>query len=213
MRHAKGWLPARRLSGARLRHSVPLLVLVAFLFGCGEESPPTLRLGDHAVILAFGDSLTYGTGAAKGEDYPSRLASLTGHTVINAGVPGETTDEGLARLPRILEQHRPDVVILWHGGNDVLRNLDPQMTEVNLRRMLQLARGTGAEVILVGVPTRSVFLDPAPVYEKLAASENVSLVGNPLKAILRNPGLKADSIHPNGAGYARIANDISQLIQ
>ena len=213
MRNARSGVPARPFSGARLRHSVPLLVLAAFMFGCDPESPPTLRLGDNAVILAFGDSLTYGTGAAKGEDYPSRLASLTGHAVINAGVPGETTDEGLTRLPRILDEYRPDVVILWHGGNDVLRNIDPALTEVNLRRMLELVRGKGADAILVGVPRKGVFLDPAPVYEKLAASEHVSLIKNPLKAILRDPDLKADAIHPNGAGYARIANDISQLIQ
>ena len=97
------------------------------LAGCGERlslSP----LPEDGVILAFGDSLTAGVGAKSGSAYPDALQALTGRRVVNAGVSGETTAGGVARLPSVLEAVGPDLVMLMEGGNDILRSKSSQVT-------------------------------------------------------------------------------------
>ena len=97
-------------------------------------------LAKDAVILAFGDSLTFGTGAAPGESYPAVLERLVGRRVVNEGIPGEITGEGLERLPEVLRREKPALLILCHGANDLLRFLDKRRAAANLRAMIRLAR-------------------------------------------------------------------------
>src|SRR5690606_16562762 len=131
--------------------------------------PPQLpALAEDAVILAFGDSLTRGTGAAAGEDYPAVLAALSGRRVINAGVPGEISRDGLRRLPALLERHEPALLILCHGGNDLLRRLDPAQTTANVEQMVRMATERGIAVVLVGVPEPGLLLSDADYYEDIA---------------------------------------------
>ena len=142
------------------------LVLVLSLAGCSGRSPALPPLAPEAVILAFGDSLTRGTGAGPEESYPAVLQRLTGRNVVNAGVPGELSAAGVERLPALLEAHRPRLVILCHGGNDLLRKLGEDQLERNLARMIELARGAGAEVVLVGVPKASLLPGTAELYAR-----------------------------------------------
>jgi len=90
---------------------------------------------ERPLILAFGDSLTYGFGTARPEreSYPARLEALTGQPVVNAGVNGETSAEGLRRIDRLLERHRPGLTLLCLGGNDILRGLPRDRLKQNLR--------------------------------------------------------------------------------
>jgi len=131
--------------------------LLALLFGCGREIPlPKLAPSD--VIVAFGDSLTAGTGAdAPVDAYPAVLGRLIGREVINSGVPGETSAEGLRRLPAVLAKHRPRLVLLCLGGNDTLQRVNPKQTADNLKAMVQMAKAHGAAVVLIGVPARNLF--------------------------------------------------------
>jgi len=103
---------------------VLLLVLTLFISACDNKPVPVFnKLSQEAIILAFGDSLTYGTGASKGANYPSVLSALSTHTVINAGISGEISSNGLSRLPALLDKHQPELLILIHGGNDMLRKI------------------------------------------------------------------------------------------
>lgn len=202
-------VPALCERAARRVGAAALAVLALAGCGGGAELSP---LPPGAVILAFGDSLTHGTGAAAGESYPEVLARLTARPVVNAGVPGETTDAGLRRLPGVLEEVRPALVVLCHGGNDILRKQPRDRTSANLREMIRLVRAAGAQVVLVGVPRFSLFLDTAEFYEALADETGVPIESDVLAEVLSDNALKSDQVHPNAAGYARMAAAVKSLL-
>ncbi|MDW7645483.1 MAG: arylesterase [Desulfuromonadales bacterium] len=192
----------------------PLIAILLFLLpasGC-NRGPAIASLPEDAIVLAFGDSLTYGTGAGSGESYPEVLASLLGRTVINAGVPGETSAQGLRRLPGVLAEHEPDLVILCHGGNDFLRRLDQQQLAANLSAMVALIHDSGAQVVVIGVPQLGLFLQTAPLYEQLAETYRLPYEGEIVADLLGDRDLKSDSVHPNAAGYRQLAQAVFRLI-
>ena len=141
-------------------------LLCLLLTACGEPGFRPLAPGE--TILAFGDSLTEGRGVSPAQSYPSVLASLSGHPVINGGVSGELSQAGRARLPALLAEHRPALVILLEGGNDMLRGSGEVALKANLAAMIEAAQGSGAQVLLVAVPRKSLFADGAPLYGELA---------------------------------------------
>ncbi len=182
--------------------------------GCNNSSPALSKLADDAVILAFGDSLTYGTGATADHDYPSVLAQLSGREVINEGVPGEISAEGRQRLPALLDEYRPNLLILIHGGNDILRQLPAEQTRENLKAMIADAKQRGIQVLMLGVPKFGlVMLHSAEFYAEVAESE--AIVGDleTLPNILASNELKSDTVHPNDQGYRRLAENIASLLK
>lgn len=193
-----------------------LLMFPAILFllstACNDPTTTT-PLPPDAVIVAFGDSITYGTGASREQSYPQLLEELVGREVINAGVPGETTAEGLARLPGVLESERPDLLILCLGGNDFLRKLDDGEVEKNLAAMIRLARDRGTEVVLLGVPRVGFTLKTHPLYARIAKECNVPLQGKALQRILSDRSLRSDYIHPNADGYRQLAESVAELLK
>lgn len=189
------------------------VLLLAGLVACSGGVPQLAPLPEDAVVLAFGDSLTHGTGAGPEEDYPSVLSTLIGRRVINAGVPGELSDAGLRRLPGVLERYHPALLILCHGGNDLLRKKPVDQLEHNLREMIALAREQGVQVILIGVPKPSLFLSTADVYGKLAEDLHLAYEEDALPDILSDMELKSDQVHPNGRGYRELAEDIADLLR
>ncbi|WP_170164916.1 arylesterase [Thiocapsa rosea] len=196
-----------------MTHRVLILLLTTFmLVGC-SRAPELPRLPSDAVILAFGDSLTRGTGAGSGEGFAEVLAVLGGREVVNAGVPGEESDAGLARLPRILDVVQPDLVILGHGGNDMLRRRDLEQTKANLRQMVMFARDRGASVVLLGIPKPGLFLGTHPLYRELADDLEIPLEDKVLADVLADRDLKADQIHPNAAGYRQVAEAVHRLLK
>ncbi|WP_292441586.1 arylesterase [Methylophaga sp.] len=191
-----------------------LVISLSVLTACDDNSQTPLRsLANDAVILAFGDSLTYGTGAdPKTESYPAVLTELSGRTVINAGVPGEVSGEGLARIERLLKQHQPQLVLLCHGGNDMIRKLSEAELKQNLTAMVELIRAHGAEVVMLSVPKPGLFLKPAPLYQEVAHALRVPLENDIIPDIESETALKADPIHPNARGYRRLAERVHELL-
>ncbi|MBM4181008.1 MAG: arylesterase [Betaproteobacteria bacterium] len=192
----------------------PLLgaLLAALLAGCGGDDPGLPRLGAQDVLLAFGDSLTHGTGAAPEQSYPAQLGALIGRPVVNAGVPGETTEQGLRRLPEVLQRHAPRILLLCLGGNDFLRG-GAASAEANLAAMIELARAQGVAVVLIGVPEPKLLGGVADLYPRLAERYALPFEGEALNQVLRQASLKADPVHPNAQGYARIAQSLAELLR
>ena len=190
-----------------------LFALLLLFTACACDKAPSIRpLPENAVILAFGDSLTHGNGAPPGEAYPDVLAGRLKRTVINAGVPGEVSAAGLARLPHLLEEHRPQLVILCHGGNDFLQRLDRAQTAANLAAMIERSKASGADVILVGVPEFGFILKPPKFYEELAERYALPYEAEIVSDLLGDRDYKSDTIHPNAAGYRRMAEALFGLI-
>jgi acyl-CoA thioesterase-1 len=191
------------------------LVLSLLPIAACDSGPPKLaKLPAGGVVLAFGDSLTHGTGARAAESYPAVLQGLIGHRVVRAGVPGEVTAEGLSRLPGVLAGVNPDLLILIHGGNDLLRRTPQKRVAANLRAMVRLAQGRGAAVVVIGVPDLGLILGrSAGFYEQLAEELDIPYDSAALPAILKQPNLTSDAIHPNAQGYRKLAEAVAALLR
>jgi lysophospholipase L1-like esterase len=196
-----------------IRSAISLALIVALLGACGGSAPKLAPLAPDAVVLAFGDSITFGTGAGANQSYPAVLASLIGRKVEAAGVPGETSEGGLARLPQALDYYQPQLVIICEGGNDFLRKLSEKQTAENIRAMVRTARGKGAAVLLVAVPKPGLFPSPPGFYEEIASDFAIPLEAAALKKILRDNELKSDLVHPNAKGYASLAQALAEVLK
>ncbi len=174
-----------------------------------RQNPPT--------IVAFGDSLTYGTGArSAGEDmsYPAQLSKMLGLNVINEGLPGETAERGYGRLVKVLKRYNPNILILCEGGNDMLRSRKPALIKNDLEKMIEAATESGAKVILLGVPEpHQLFLRDADLYSELADERGVLYLPETFSEVLSDDSLTKDPIHPNAKGYAIIAKKIYEAIK
>ena len=194
------------------KHSFLLSIVILIASGCGEKNSSLSPLNSSSVILAYGDSLTYGYNVKRSESYPAKLEVLTGISVINSGVSGEVSAQGLKRLPKVLDEHHPQLLILCHGGNDLLRKMDLEEMESNIRSMIQLSLDRDIPVILLGVPKPGIFLSSFNVYKKIANSMNIIFIEDLISDVLGDKSLKSDSIHPNKKGYNVMAEEIYSLL-
>ena len=191
-----------------------LLCLLLLAAGCSDKTPQLKKLSSDGVVVAFGDSLTYGIGAKDGETYPAQLEQLTGLQVINEGVSGELSGQGRKRLPAVLDKYQPELLILCHGGNDMLRKKNKRAIADNLLAMITEARERDIQVVLIGVPEPALFLlNSAPFYEEVAVREKIPIDSVTLPEIESDNDLKSDTIHPNAAGYRKLAEAIANLLK
>jgi acyl-CoA thioesterase I len=218
------------------------MFIVLLAVGCGtnkpEEQPPDISDPPAAaftsstnspaapdgrpIILAFGDSLTEGHGLPLGSAYPAMLQAELDrkgykYQVINAGVGGDTTGQGLARLSQGLELH-PEVVILELGGNDGLRGTPITSMQSNLEEMIVAFQKGGAKVLLAGMTLpRNLGPDYIGAFEKvyvdLAAMHKVTLIPFFLEGAAGNPELNLDEIHPNEAGYRIVTANVLKYLE
>ncbi len=190
-----------------------ILVLALALAACSGSTPKLPKLAPTDVILAFGDSLTYGTGAGESESYPVVLSQLIGRPVVAAGFPGEVTAGGLERLPDVLDEVKPRILLLCMGGNDMLRGTGYAGAEANLRAMIKVAQERGISVVLIAVPQPALFSGNAPFYEAIARDNRLPLEGSVLKSLMYDNDYKSDPIHPNAKGYRKMAKAIAELLR
>ena len=175
-------------------------------------------------ILIIGDSLSAGYGLAEAESWATLLqnrlsAKLYGYRVVNASISGDTTGGGLRRLPRALQVHEPDIVLIELGGNDGLRGTPVGVIRKNLTTMIELSQATGARVILAGMimPPNygQTYTDGfAGIYPELAAEYDAALIGFFMKNVALNPALmQADQIHPNAAGQPYLLDNAWAILE
>lgn len=195
------------------------LVLIALLWALWPSRfARVANLGSRgSAIVAFGDSLTAGVGAAAGEDYPSKLSGALGVPVLNAGVSGDTSAAALARLDADVLARDPRIVIVGLGGNDFLQSVPLASTEESLRAIVRRIHGAGAMVVLLGLRFPSLRSSYEEMYERIAEEEGCLLVRDVLDGVLSDPSLRSDQIHPNARGYAilagRVADPLRELIE
>jgi lysophospholipase L1-like esterase len=195
-----------------LRRWLVLLAAVALLSACGKEKQEPVAQG--SVVLALGDSLTAGAGVSPEEAWPALLASKTGWLVINGGVNGDTSGAALLRLPALLEEHEPVLVLVTLGGNDMLRRIPRQETIANLEKILALIRTHGAKPVLLATPQPTIagavfqHLSAADFYRQVAEEQQVPLIEDAIADVLSDPQLKGDPLHPSAAGHALLSENI-----
>ena len=195
---------------APVRKTTFTLLLFAFgALGCGPDVPNLRSPGSTIVVL--GDSIASGQGSGAGEAFPDLLAAKLGTEVINHGVPGDTAEDGLARIDDALAAD-PWLVVVELGGNDILRRIPPERTEAALRSILQrlLAANVVPMLVEVEVPFAGRY---AEIYGKLADEFDVPLVDDTLGDILVDPALKSDPIHPNAQGQVVLAEAVADEIE
>lgn len=200
--------------GSGLLAACGLLALTA----CSEPALVTQPVPSGATVLAFGDSLTQGVGAAASQAYPNVLAGSTGWQVVNAGVSGDTSAQALARLPSLLAQHQPPLVIVGIGGNDFLRRQSAQTTQANVQAIVQACLDANAQVLLVGVPEVNLlasagWLKDHAMYEAVAKQLRVPLLAGAWSEVLAQERLRSDQIHANARGYAAFAQLLRARLQ
>jgi acyl-CoA thioesterase-1 len=154
--------------------------------------------------VAFGDSITAGSGATSGHDYPTLLGARLGVPIMNAGVPGMTTAEGLDRVAEVFALD-PKIVLLCLGGNDGLQQLPINDTVNNLSAIVARLQEHGAFVVLIGVRSASLIDKYHKPFKQLAGEKQTLFISDILDDVLGKPRLMADQIHPNDAGNEIIA--------
>lgn len=203
---------------SRRRRLLQFLALSPLFAACGNNTR-LAALPAGSIVLAFGDSVTYGTGAGPGEDWPTLLSAATGWRVVNAGVPGDTADAGKARIRELLEAHKPALVIVEIGGNDFLRRRPAAVVKEDVRSIVRQSKVAGVQVVLVAVPELSLLgaltrrPDDAALYAEVGRDEQVPVIADVFSEILGKPELCADQIHPNAAGYRKMAEGIAAALR
>lgn len=201
------------------KYSVLLCIVFAILISACSENAKYAAIPKDATVLILGDSLSYGTGAKEGEDYPTLLAKSTGWQIVNKGIPGDTSAGGLERLSDLLTEYQPQLLIVELGGNDFLQQLPKSQTEANLKAILSLAKTQNVNTILVAIPEFNALraavgnLADHPMYEKLAKETATPLIADVFSEVLSDRSLKADQIHPNASGYSQVNQKIYNALK
>ena len=188
-----------------------------------EDVKPAEAADDRPVIVAFGDSLTAGFGAEPGHSYPDYLQRDLDNAglkwrVVNAGVSGDTTTDGLNRLGEVTS-HKPRIVIVEFGGNDGLRGLPIETTRANLEQIVETLHGAGATIVLAGMTLPPNYGPDyirsfETIYHDLAAKYKLTRIPFLLEGVATKRELmQRDGLHPTGEGNARVAETVLRYLK
>jgi lysophospholipase L1-like esterase len=198
--------------------AILLIVALNLLVACGDK-PKESAFPSGSKVLALGDSLTAGVGVSPEQAWPALLAGRTGWDVVNGGVSGDKSGDALARLPALLEEHQPVLVLVTLGGNDMLRHVPEPETVANLGKIIAMAREQGAKPLLLATPKPSVAgavfqnLSPPEFYRQVADEHGVALIEDAIPEVLSDPAMKVDPLHPNADGHALLSGKIFDALQ
>jgi len=193
------------------KFTILVFLLGCFLFTSCVGSETVVLSGEN--IICFGDSLTYGTGAARNKSYPAQLSEMIDQPIINAGIPGNTTADGLERLETDVLERSPRIVLITLGGNDLKNGVRKDIAYKNLKEIIEAIQEEGGLVILGGV--KFIILDKGygEMYKKLAKETDIILIPNILSGLIGKDKYMSDPIHPNAAGYEIMAKKFHKAIE
>jgi len=188
-------------------------IAAALVTGCGGKPRPA-PLPAGTTILALGDSLTYGTGATPETSYPAFLAATTGWTVVNGGVPGDTAQQGCERMPALVAEHQPALILVFLGGNDILRRRSAGAITEGLAACVHSAQADGKPLVLLAVPSFGITgFDDVPLFAEFAEGRKLPWLSPGLGKLLRDDALRADAIHLNADGYRALAANVARELR
>ena len=218
--------------------NIYLMLTCLAIAGCSREQPPArepaparearsavpAKETDHRpVIVAFGDSLSAGFGAGPGQSFPDFVQQALDQSgyryrVVNAGISGDTTTDGLERI-RTVTASQPAIAILEFGGNDGLRGLPVATTRANLEQMILALQKAGAKVVLAGMTLPPNYgleyiRSFEAVYKDLAHQYHLPLIPFLLQGVGGNPALmQRDGMHPTGEGNRIVAKNVMHVLE
>jgi lysophospholipase L1-like esterase len=189
-------------------------LLAALLYWWINRPPVPINLPPTATgpWIAFGDSLTEGYGATEGNAYPALLSRSLGVPIVNLGVSGDTTTDGLKRLDAVARQ-QPRVVLLCLGGNDALSQMPQASTLSNLEAIIDRLHAEGSFVVLIGIRSASFRDRNEKAFARLAREKRVLYVPDFLKGLAFKPVYMSDAIHPNDEGYKRFSERLEKVLR
>lgn len=195
-----------------------LIFLVVILAACGKSPTTYDAIPAGTTVVAFGDSVTYGHGVSKEQNYPTRLAVITGWNIINAGVSGERADQAKNRISSVLKQYQPKLVLIEIGGNDFLRRRKEQAVKEDIRSIINVVKAENGIPVLIAVPALSPIAmiglpSDSSIYKELAKEENIILIDSVFSNVLRDEKLRLDNIHPNAQGYQQMVEGIVEQLR
>ena len=182
------------------------VVVYTWLFS-GESTVTNYPLGSTGPVVAFGDSLVSGVGAAPGNDFVSVLSEQIDEPILNLGQSGDTTQDGVNRIDAVLEQE-PRLVIILFGGNDFLQRIPPEETFANLGVIIERIHRSGAAVMLLGVRGGLLRDEYRSQYDQLSETYQTAYIPNVLDGLFGTPEVMSDPVHPNDKGHQLIAEKI-----
>jgi acyl-CoA thioesterase-1 len=189
-------------------------VMAVLLYWWINRPPVPINLPPTATgpWIAFGDSLTEGYGATEGNAYPALLSRSLGVPIVNLGVSGDTTADGLKRLDTVARQ-QPRVLLLCLGGNDALSRMPQASTLANLEAIIDRLHAEGSFVVLIGIRSASFRDRNEKAFARLAREKRVLYVPDFLKGLAFKPVYMSDAIHPNDEGYKRFAERLEKVLR
>ena len=187
--------------------AVAVIIAISVYVLSGDRPDPKNYALRSGPVIAFGDSLVYGTGSTAGNDFVSKLSVMTNRSIENMGIPGDTTAQGLTRIDTVLER-KPAIVIVLLGGNDYLQRKPKEETFANLGVIIEKLKADDVAVILLGVRGGLLRDGFSEGFDALARQYDVAYVPNILDGVIGHRELMSDQVHPNDAGYAKIADRV-----